>query len=163
MDPTQSIILGFIQGITEWLPISSTGHLRILENFFGLSLPLSFDFSLHLGTLFVVLLFFRRDIKMSLMAFVRKDFESENGKILPLIFVGIAPTAVIGIILVNLIEPNFSEVLLIALAFLVSGTLLFLSRNRTEGTEEIVVDGDRLFLVRREWSKKADKLGVETI
>ncbi len=137
MDPIHAIILGFIQGISEWLPISSTGHLRIAEKFFGLSLPLSFDFSLHLGTLIVVLLFFRKDLKMSLMALMRKDFESENGKIFPLVLVGITPTAIIGIILVNLLEPNFSDILFIAGAFLVSGIVLYLSRNRTEGTEEI--------------------------
>ena len=57
MDLLQSITLGLIQGTTEWLPISSTGHLRIAEYFFGLTVPLLFDVLLHFGTLLVTLIY----------------------------------------------------------------------------------------------------------
>lgn len=137
MDPTQAIILGFIQGITEWLPISSTGHLRITEAFFGLKLPLFFDFTLHIGTLIVVLLFFRKDLRTSLMALLRKDFKSENLNVFALLLVGSTPTAVIGIGLTIVEEAHFSNVLLIAGAFAVSGIVLYLSKNKTEGKKEI--------------------------
>ena len=87
MDPIQATVLGFIQGVTEWLPISSTGHLRIAEHFFGLTVPLLFDVTLHLGTLMVTLLFFREDIKNILVALGKGDFKSENGKLILLIAV----------------------------------------------------------------------------
>ncbi|MBN1245967.1 undecaprenyl-diphosphate phosphatase [Candidatus Bathyarchaeota archaeon] len=137
MDPIQAIILGFIQGVTEWLPISSTGHLRITEQLLGLTLPLLFDVTLHVGTLVVILLFFRKDIKLVLSALVKGDFKSENGKLIPLIIVGTVPTALIGVVFSNTIETYFSSFLPIAGAFLICGVVLFLSKTGQEQKENI--------------------------
>jgi undecaprenyl-diphosphatase len=137
MDPIQAIILGFIQGVTEWLPISSTGHLRITEQLLGLTLPLLFDVTLHLGTLVVILLFFRKDIKQVLSALVKGDFKSENGKLIPLIIVGTVPTALIGIAFSSTIETVFSSFLPIATAFLTCGVVLYLSKTGQEQNENI--------------------------
>ncbi len=57
-----TIILGIVQGITEWLPISSDGHLVLFEKLLGLNIGVQFDVFLHLGSLLVILLFFRREI-----------------------------------------------------------------------------------------------------
>jgi len=132
MDPIQAITLGFIQGVTEWLPISSTGHLRISEQFLGLALPLLFDVTLHVGTLVIILLFFRKDIKLVLVALVEGDFKSENGKLIPLIIVGTAPTALIGVVFSSAIETVFSSFLPIAGAFIACGVVLYFSRIGSE-------------------------------
>jgi undecaprenyl-diphosphatase len=137
MDPIQAIILGFIQGVTEWLPISSTGHLRIAEGFLGLAVPLLFDVTLHVGTLIIILLFFRRDIKTILSALVKGDFKSENGKLIPLIIVGTVPTALIGVIFSHAIEAYFSNFLPIAGAFLTYGVVLYCSKTGQERKENI--------------------------
>ena len=137
MDPIQSIILGFIQGVTEWLPISSTGHLRIAERFLGLTVPLLFDVTLHVGTLIIILLFFRKDIKIILAALVKGDFKSENGKLISLIIVGTAPTALIGAVFSNAIETYFSSFLPIAGAFIICGVALYCSKIRKERKENI--------------------------
>ena len=137
MDPIQAIILGFIQGVTEWLPISSTGHLRIAERFLGLAVPLLFDVTLHVGTLIIVLLFFRKDIKIILAALVKGDFKSENGKLIPLIIVGTVPTALIGVVFSNAIEAYFSSFLPIAGAFLTCGVVLYFSKTGQEQKENI--------------------------
>jgi undecaprenyl-diphosphatase len=137
MDPIQAIILGFIQGVTEWLPISSTGHLRIAEQFLGLTVPLLFDVTLHVGTLIIILLFFRKDIKIILAALVKGDFKSENGKLIPLIIVGTIPTALIGAFFSNVIEANFSNFLPIAGAFLTCGVVLYFSKTGQERKENI--------------------------
>jgi undecaprenyl-diphosphatase len=137
MDPIQAIILGFIQGVTEWLPISSTGHLRIAEQFLGLTVPLLFDVTLHVGTLIIILLFFRKDIKIILAALVKGDFKSENGKLIPLIIVGTIPTALIGAFFSNVIEANFSNFLPIAGAFLTCGVVLYFSKIGQERKENI--------------------------
>jgi len=137
MDPIQAIILGFIQGVTEWLPISSTGHLRITEHFLGLTVPLLFDVALHVGTLIIILLFFRKDIKTILAALVKGDFKSENGKLIPLIIVGTVPTALIGVVFSNAIETYFSSFLPIAGAFLICGVVLYFSKTGQERKENI--------------------------
>jgi undecaprenyl-diphosphatase len=129
MDPLQAVLLGFIQGMTEWLPISSTGHLRIAEQLLGLTLPLLFDVALHVGTLIIILLFFRKDIKLIMVALVRGDFKSENGKLIPLIVVGTIPTAIIGVVLSSTIETYFSSFLPIAGAFLTCGVVLYASKT----------------------------------
>ena len=137
MDPIQAITLGFIQGVTEWLPISSTGHLRIAEHFLGLTLPLLFDVTLHVGTLIIILLFFRKDIKLVLAALVKGDFKSENGKLIPLIIVGTAPTALIGVVFSSAIETYFSSFLPIAGAFITCGIVLYFSKAGQEKRENI--------------------------
>ncbi|HQC27312.1 MAG TPA: undecaprenyl-diphosphate phosphatase, partial [Treponemataceae bacterium] len=67
----QAIILGALQGITEFLPISSSGHLAIAQNLFGLELPLIFDVSLHLASLLAVLLVFRKILWSLIISFGR--------------------------------------------------------------------------------------------
>jgi undecaprenyl-diphosphatase len=63
MDILQAIILGIVQGITEWLPISSKSHLIIVQQLFGLVQPAIFDLMLHIGSLLVVFFVFWKDIK----------------------------------------------------------------------------------------------------
>ena len=137
MDLIQTIILGLIQGLTEWLPISSTGHLRLTEHFLDLKVPILFDVLLHAGTLIVTLLFFHKDIKNILVALGKRDFKTENGKLIPLIIVGTIPTALIGLIFGNAIEALFSNLLPIAGAFVICGVVLYSSKIGNEKKESI--------------------------
>jgi len=137
MDPIQAIVLGFIQGVTEWLPISSTGHLRIAEHFFGLTVPLLFDVTLHLGTLIVTLLFFRKDVKNILVALGKGDFKSENGKLIPLIAVGTLPTALIGLVFGNAMDAYFSGFLALGVGFIACGVTLYWSKFGRERKNDI--------------------------
>jgi len=137
MDLMQTIILGLIQGLTEWLPISSTGHLRLTEHFLNLNVPILFDVLLHGGTLIVTLLFFRKDIKNILIALAKRDFKTENGKLIPLIIVGTIPTALIGVIFGNAIEALFSSLLPIAGAFVICGVALYSSKIGNERKDSI--------------------------
>jgi undecaprenyl-diphosphatase len=137
MDLIQTITLGLIQGVTEWLPISSTGHLRLTEHFLDLKVPILFDGLLHAGTLIVTLLFFHKDIKNILVALGKRDFKTENGKLIPLIIVGTIPTALIGLIFGNAIEALFSNLLPIAGAFVICGVVLYSSKIGNEKKESI--------------------------
>ena len=70
----ESVLSGVVQGLTEFLPISSSGHLVLLHNFFGLSEPnMFFDICLHVSTLLAVILFFGKDI-ISLVKEKRVDW-----------------------------------------------------------------------------------------
>ncbi|MBS7633471.1 undecaprenyl-diphosphate phosphatase [Candidatus Bathyarchaeota archaeon] len=134
---TQTILLGIIQGITEWLPISSTGHLRLTEYFLGLDIPILVDVILHIGTLVVVFIYFRKDIKNIAHALVHLDFKTEEGKLIPLIAIGTVPTAAIGVVFGDQIELTFKTPITIAAMLTITGALLYFSSKTREKTEII--------------------------
>jgi len=133
----KTIIFGIIQGLTEWFPISSTGHLKMAEHFMGETMPLAYDFILHIGTLIVVLLFFRKDIKNILSALAHLDFKTEYGRLIPLIIVGTIPAVTIGIITEGYVESTFQNLLPIATAFILFGIILYASKVGKEETDNI--------------------------
>jgi undecaprenyl-diphosphatase len=132
-----AILLGIIQGVTEWLPISSTGHLRLTEYYLDLKIPILFDVILHIGTLAVILVFFRSDIRRILSALGRLDFKSEYGQLIPLIVVATIPTALVGLVFGDLIESTFQTPVPIAAALILCGTLLYISKKAIEKTDRI--------------------------
>ncbi|MEM2536732.1 MAG: undecaprenyl-diphosphate phosphatase [Candidatus Bathyarchaeia archaeon] len=133
----KTILLGVVQGLTEWLPISSTGHLKVCERLLGLSVPLLFDVALHVGTLLVVLAFFRKDVKAVLGAVASLNFKTGHGRLIPLIIVGTVPTAVIGWLLSELCGYVFQNLSIIALAFIICGFILYLARTEGGGSGTI--------------------------
>lgn len=89
----ETIILAVVQGVTEWLPISSSGHLVIVQEWLiPEELPLIFNVMLHVGTLCAVLLMFWRDVVEILKALIKLDFKTEEGKLALYIAVGSVPT-----------------------------------------------------------------------
>jgi len=124
------LILAVVQGITEWLPISSSGHLVIIERYLGLTLPLIFNVMLHVGTLFAVLAVFWRDIIKIVKALVKLDFKTDEGKLALLIAVGSVPTALIGFFFHDILESFFYNLLVVGIALLITGFVLFVSERR---------------------------------
>jgi undecaprenyl-diphosphatase len=137
MDLLQSITLGLIQGTTEWLPISSTGHLRVAEQFFGLTVPLLFDVLLHFGTLLVTLIYFRSAIKNVLLSLWHRNFHSQDGKLIVPIIVGSIPTAIIAATIGDQLNAYFSTLLWLGVWFIVSGVMLLATKFATERTDKI--------------------------
>lgn len=137
MDLLQSITLGLIQGTTEWLPISSTGHLRVAEHFFGLSVPLLFDVLLHAGTLLVILIYFRVAIKNVLVSLWHRDFHSGDGRLIVPIIVGSIPTAAIALFAGDWLDAYFGSLLWLGVWFIASGMLLLATKFATERKEKI--------------------------
>lgn len=132
-----TIILGLIQGLAEWLPISSTAHLRIAEHFLGLAATPLFGITLHIGTLVVVVFYFRKEVKNILSALAHLDFKSEYGQLIPLIIVAIIPTGIIGLLYVRFLEDTLQTILVIGITFLVGATILYTSRIGKETTDTI--------------------------
>ncbi|MFH1308123.1 MAG: undecaprenyl-diphosphate phosphatase [archaeon] len=113
-----SVLLGLVQGISEWLPISSSGHLAIIQNIFKINVGVEFDIALHFGTILAVVVFFWKDI----VKIVTKE-----QKILVYIIVASIPTAIIGFGLSLYINNIFSSFLIIGISFLITGALIFIS------------------------------------
>ncbi|MCW4014913.1 MAG: undecaprenyl-diphosphate phosphatase [Candidatus Bathyarchaeota archaeon] len=136
MTITQAILLAIIQGLTEWLPISSSGHLAIAQQLLGLNPPLIFDVTLHLGTLTVVLIAFRKDITNILKALTKRDFQTPQGKTAIYIATGSIPIAVIALTFYDTIKSLFSNLTAIAIALIITGCILFVSEKRV-GTKKM--------------------------
>ncbi len=126
MDIFQAIILGIVQGITEWLPVSSSGHLVLFEHLFGLSQPLLFDIMLHVGSLIVVLYYFRKDIRE--LIFGVFDGDREKFRIVLMIIIATIPIALVGYFFQDFIESIFKDLRTVGFALLFTSLLLFLSR-----------------------------------
>ena len=164
MSVFMSIFLGLIQGITEFLPISSSGHLSIIQNLFGLEYAegehLLFDVLLHLGTLVSIILVYRKELKEMLsdtfaMLAGRMDSDSADAEgRLPtsvrtvfLILVGTLPLFLI-LPVHGLLESLFYKTGFIGFALLITGVLLFVSDRISEGrkTEKTMTVRDVLLI-----------------
>jgi undecaprenyl-diphosphatase len=138
------IILGIIQGLTEWLPISSTAHLKIAQRLLAFPATSLFDVAIHVGTLAVVVFYFRKDVKGILSALANGDFRSEYGHLIPMIVVATIPTGIIGLSYAEFVEPYFDThafimFLTIGIAFLIGATWLYISKIGKENTDAITV------------------------
>lgn len=125
-----ALFLGVIQGITEWLPISSSGHLVIVQEWLGLELPLAFDVMLHMGTLCVIAAVFWRDLVKMARAIAKLDFKTEEGRLALFIAVGSVPAALIGWFFHDVLESLFSNTLAVGIALIVTGLFLLISEDR---------------------------------
>jgi undecaprenyl-diphosphatase len=135
----QAIFLGFIQGLTEFLPVSSSGHLAIAQHFLpGFDQPgVLFDVLLHLGTMLAVILYFRREIGNLLSSPFRQGEDARlHRRLLTLLLAGSVPTAVIGLTFKDFFESLFENIPLVALMLLVTGTLLFISEKFRRGNRQ---------------------------
>lgn len=143
MNLLQSIILGITQGLTEFLPVSSSGHLVLLQNIFGINEPeLLFDICLHLGTLLAVVVVFMNEIRSilrtlwSLPGLLQQSKspaelfeENEAVRIAVLIVAGTIPTAILGLLFHKITDQLFGSIWLVGCMLLVTGTLLWLTRR----------------------------------
>ena len=142
MDSFHAVILGLVQGLTEFLPVSSSGHLVLGQYFFNFREPkILFDVVLHLGTLVAVVVVFQSEIRALLAelfslpghlkgrgAWGKAWRERPMFRLLALIVVGTIPTAFLGFAFRDLFESLFSSPPAVGAALLVTGTILFLTR-----------------------------------
>jgi len=126
----EAILLGFIQGLTEWLPISSSGHLVIAQQLLKIEVPLLFDVMLHIGSLFAVFVLFWKDILKIIKSFLKLDFKSQEGKLGLFIIIGSIPVGFAGFLLHDYIEYFFNNLFLVSVSLIVTGILLYFTKNK---------------------------------
>lgn len=143
MNSTEAIILGIIQGLTEFLPVSSSGHLVLFQQLFGLKeAELFFDVCVHLGTLVAVIIVFRQEIIKIISAllqlvslagqkekFLQKVKSDPELKMAVFIVIGSIPTAILGLLFASIADRLFSSALITGLMLMVTGLLLWLTRK----------------------------------
>jgi len=122
----QAIILAITQGITEFLPISSSGHLAVLQILWNLpKTSITFNALLHFGTLGAILAVFWREIK--------EIFYNRNWQLIKLIIIGTIPAAIFGFFFQTKIELSFFSLKFIGFSFLITALFLLLTKfSKTE-------------------------------
>ena len=140
MDTTlQALVMGIVQGLTEFLPVSSSGHLIIVPFLFGWHDPfidsLAFSVMLHIGTLLALFIYFWADwlrlIPAGLAALRDRSFRADPDRRLAWLLVAATiPAAIVGFLFNDIIESNVREVGLVALTLVIGGAILWLADRR---------------------------------
>jgi undecaprenyl-diphosphatase len=135
MDYVQAILLGIVQGLTEWLPISSSGHLVIIQELLGIQVPLIFDVMLHFGTLLAVCAMFWKDLLKIVSSIVHLDFQSEYGTLAQFLVVGSIPIALIGALFHDFFASLFTNLTAVGVALLLTSIILYSSKFHKESKQ----------------------------
>ncbi|AXV40125.1 undecaprenyl-diphosphate phosphatase [Methanobacterium sp. BAmetb5] len=137
MDIIQAIIMGMVQGLTEFLPVSSSAHLVIVPELLGAQSSLAFDTLLHAGTLVAVIGYFWKDITSMIKSFVASLLDIPRGKFKEgvaedpykrlawLVVVGTIPAGLMGVLLKSEFEALFNSVTIVGFFLLVTGVILW--------------------------------------
>lgn len=136
MNYLDAIIIGLVQGITEFLPVSSSGHLVLSQHLLGVKMPgLTFEIFLHFGTLISVFWVFRQRISKIIKSFFVLYKKEERSSFLGnpdrwlglLLIVGSVPTAIIAFFLSDYVKEAFASIKFVGFALLVTGALLWVA------------------------------------
>lgn len=145
MDIIEAILLGILQGITEFLPISSSGHLVLAQAYTGLSIGggITFEVVLHFGSLFSILVYFRQRIGQLLSGlwnYVSSPSEWRTGlasnyeaRICFYILLSMIPAGVVGLTMKDVIEAQFQNPVFVSTMLLVTGVILYSTKFVPEG------------------------------
>jgi undecaprenyl-diphosphatase len=124
MDLLYAIILGLIQGFTEWLPISSSGHLVIAQTLLGLDVPAEFDIVIMIGTIMALLIYLRERIFWIIKGLLAKDQKAWNYACL-MVIAGVF-TAILGFAGEGFFKGLFAKPFVVSLLIIVTGLFLFI-------------------------------------
>lgn len=156
MEFVQAIVLGIVQGLTEFLPVSSSAHLFLVPFFLGWLTPgLVFDTSLHLGTLVAVLLYFQKDASLLFKGWItslktRKINETPDSYLAWLIIFATFPAGVIGLAFEDLIEAKLHGPLgpsIIMWMLIIVAILLFLVDRKSAGEKTVYDVGIKIAMI----------------
>jgi undecaprenyl-diphosphatase len=136
LDILNAIILGLVQGLSEFLPISSSGHLVLAAHILNFQQEgIAFEVFVHFGTLLSVFFAFRRELKKMIIApfaiWIKKEKNSELKEFLNwdyYVIIGTIPAVIVGLLFKEQIESLFSSVLLVLIMLSITGTIMIVSR-----------------------------------
>ena len=153
MSIADALIMGLVQGVTEFLPVSSSGHLVLAKHYLGgiKETGILFEVLLHFGTLLAVLVYFKKEIFSVLLAFSSSDRMSgkektEGRRLGIMVIVGTLPTIVIALLFKDLFESLFTSVRIVSIMLLVTGLFLFFSDKVKGATRRRLSAKDALII-----------------
>jgi len=146
-----AIFMGIIQGLTEFLPVSSSGHLVIFQQILGLDeIGLGFNILLHIGTLIAVIIYYHKDLILLVNEFfsLSKDIlltrckpnirANEHRLLLVMLIIAIVPTAVIGFLFNDLFESLFKSAHIVGYMLIITGILLWFANYLPLGSKQAI-------------------------
>ena len=142
MDIIRAIVLGLVQGATEFIPVSSSGHLVLVPWVLGWDPPgLLFDTLVHWGTLVAVLAYFWRDWRRLITAWLRglahRDWRDPDARVMWFLLVGTLPAVILGYLLEGYFESLFGRPVWVSAFLLVTGALLVLAETLGQHTRRV--------------------------
>jgi undecaprenyl-diphosphatase len=138
----KAILLGVVQGLTEFLPVSSTAHLRIIPSFFGWGdIGASYTAVIQVGTMIAIILYFRNDLmnmtKAMLTSLKTRDFKSKDTRLLIMIIIGTIPIVIFGFVLKDLIRHQFRNMYVVAASLIFFSIVLYIADKVTKKQKDI--------------------------
>jgi undecaprenyl-diphosphatase len=132
-----AIILGIIQGLTEFLPISSSGHLVLTQELLGVKQPgVSFELIMHLGTLLAVLVYFRSHLVALIRSLFDANMKQERAMIM-FIIIGTIPAVIVGLFFKGFFEEAFGSPAFTSAMLIVTGLILFSTKFVKLGNKKV--------------------------
>lgn len=133
----KAILLGVVQGLTEFLPVSSTAHLRIIPSFFGWGdIGASYTAVIQVGTMIAIILYFRSDLmnmaKAMMLSLKTRDFDSKDTRLLIMIIIGTVPIVIAGFLLKDLIRHQFRNMYIVAASLIFFSIILMIADRFTK-------------------------------
>ncbi len=139
MSYLDAIILGILQGLTEFLPVSSSGHLVLGQALLGVKEPgVAFELLVHLGTLLAVVIYFRSRIGRLVMSLFRKDRKRERA-VVGYLVIGTIPAGLAGVLFKDFFERAFSNPLMTSIMLFVTGLILLSTYLVRAGQRDVSV------------------------
>lgn len=152
LEPKEAVLLGLVQGLTEFLPVSSSGHLAIGQALLGIRSPgIAFEVLVHFATLVVIMAAFRRETgllvgaaarlpRLILQGGLRRALAQEGDvRLLALVALGSVPAGVAGLLVRDVVGELFADVRAVGWALLVTGALLWASDRARPGRNALLV------------------------
>jgi undecaprenyl-diphosphatase len=135
----KAVLLGVVQGLTEFLPISSTAHLRIIPSFFGWGdIGASYTAVIQVGTMIAIIVYFWKDLMNMVSSFFAsiksKDFKSRDTRLLILIVAGTVPIVICGFLFKDIIRHQFRNMYIMATSLIFFSIVLYVADRFTKRT-----------------------------
>lgn len=149
MDIIEAVLLGILQGVTEFLPVSSSGHLVLAQALLGRDIGsgITFEVVVHFGSLFSILIYFRERIRELIVTAFRflgephsmvENWKNQyNVRFIFYVLISMIPALLVGMTMKDQIETLFSSPLLVSFMLMVTGTLLFSTRFARNNDQEV--------------------------
>ncbi len=134
MTYAQAVLLGIVQGLTEFLPVSSSGHLAVAAHLLGIAPDLGSSILLHAGTLVAVIVFYARDLWAILQGVFGAGREPKKWRrLFWLLVIASVPTGIMGLLLASRVEQAFGSLTAVGVSFILTGVVLWVAGHKPAG------------------------------